>query len=223
MFKLFPEHLPEELEYDIKTLKEEVANMYSHGAGLVIFVAMTPFLVYTAYRSGNHWFLWGAVIFCASLVMLYTASTLYHCAYGVRLRQQMRIFDHISIYFLIAGSYTPFIFTHFKDGRGWAILTTLWAMTLVGTVFKLFYTHKFKVVSTIAYMVMGWMVVLIIKPLVETVPTICFTWIAIGGACYTIGVIFYLWEKLYHNHLIWHLFVLAGSLSHFVAVWYCLG
>ena len=223
MFKFIPKQLPEELEYDIKSIREEMANMYSHGAGLIIFLAMSPFLLHTAYVSGNHWFLIGAAIFCISLVMLYAASTLYHSAYSDALRKKMRIFDHISIYFLIAGSYTPFIFTYFKDTKGWAILITLWGMTFIGTIFKLFYTHKFKVISTVAYMAMGWMVVLIIKPLMETLPSISFAWIAIGGACYTIGVIFYLWEKLYHNHFIWHLFVLAGSISHFMAVYYCLG
>ena len=223
MFRFVPKELPAEVAHDVKSIREEVANMISHGAGVVLFLILSPFLIFWAYKTGNGWYLSGSVVFILSLLMVYSSSTLYHSVYKDDLRKKMRIFDHISIYFLIAGSYTPFIFTHFKDTKGWTILAILWTMTIVGSIFKLFYTHKFKVISTIAYVVMGWMALAIIQPLFETLPTVSFTWIVIGGLSYTIGVIFYLWEKLYHNHFIWHLAVLGGSVSHFLAVYYCVG
>lgn len=221
MFKFIPDQVPDDVAHDIKTIKEELANMLSHGLGIFIFLLLSPLLIYSAYKSGNNWYFIGCMIFCFSLLLVYTSSTLYHSMYKDTLRKKMRIFDHISIYFLIAGSYTPFIFTHFKDSRGWTILGTLWVMTLVGSIFKLFFTHKFRLLSTLAYVVMGWMALFIIQPLMESVSPMCFTWIVIGGVCYTVGVLFYLWEKLYHNHFIWHLFVLGGSVSHFVAVFLC--
>ncbi len=223
MFKHIPTTLPPELEYDIKSIKEENYNMVSHGLGVLLFIGLTPFILHRAYVSENTWYLWGCVIYSITLIMVYTSSTLYHSIYNDTLRQKMRIFDHISIYFLIAGSYTPFIFTHFKDTRGWIILGILWGMTILGSIFKLFFTHKFKLISTLAYIIMGWMAIFIMEPLLSTVSVRCFMWIAIGGAFYTTGVIFYLWEKLYQNHFIWHLFVLGGSISHFIAIWFMLG
>ncbi len=222
MLKFIPKNIPEDVAYDIKTRREELANMLSHGIGIVVFLLMSPLLLYSAYWTNNDWYFSGCIVFCISLLMVYTSSTLYHSMYKHDLRRKMRIFDHISIYFLIAGSYTPFIFTHFKDTKGWTILGILWTMTILGSIFKLFFTHKYRLLSTLAYVVMGWMALFILQPLIQTVPPHCFMWIAIGGACYTLGVVFYLWEKLYHNHLIWHLFVLAGSVSHFFAVYFCL-
>jgi hemolysin III len=221
MFKFVPDHIPEDVAHDIKTIKEELANMISHGLGIFIFLLLSPLLLYSAFNTGNFWYLTGCAIFCTTLLMVYISSTLYHSMYNDSRRKKMRILDHISIYFLIAGSYTPFIFTHFKDYRGWTILGVLWIMTLLGSIFKLFFTHKYRILSTVAYVVMGWMALFIFKPLMLAVSPTCFQWIVIGGAFYTIGVIFYLWERLYHNHFIWHLFVLGGSVSHFLAVYFC--
>ncbi len=222
MFKFIPNHIPEDVAHDIKTIREELANMLSHGLGIFVFLLLSPLLLYSAYFKYNYWYFTGCVIFCVSLLMVYTSSTLYHSMYTDGIRKKMRILDHISIYFLIAGSYTPFIFTHFKDFRGWTILGILWTMTLLGSVFKYFFTHKYKLLSTLVYVVMGWMALFIMKPLMQSVSSTCFQWIVVGGAFYTIGVIFYLWERLYHNHFIWHLFVLGGSISHFLAVYFCL-
>lgn len=219
MIKKPPKTLPIEMEYDIKSIQEEHYNMISHGVGILGFLILSPFLIVYAFSTGNGWYLIGSIIYCISLLMVYTSSTLYHSVYTDPLRKRLRILDHISIYFLIAGSYTPFIFTHFRDPRGWTILVILWGMTLLGSILKLYFTHKYKIVSTVAYIVMGWMAIFIIEPLMITVSSDCFMWIGIGGAFYTTGVIFYLWESLYQNHFIWHLFVLGGSISHFIAIY----
>lgn len=219
MLKIKPTHIPLEIASDVKTLKEELANMYTHGAGIILFLILAPFLLFKANQLVDNYYLIGCSIFSISLLMVYTSSTLYHAAYSIKLRKRLRIIDHVCIYFLIAGSYTPFLLTHFRDETGRNILIGLWTTVLIGSIFKLFFTHRFKIVSTLAYVGMGWTALLIINPLYERVSTPCIVLIGVGGAMYTIGVIFYLWDKLYHNHLIWHLFVLAGSIAHFGAVW----
>jgi len=195
--------------------------MLSHGFGVVLFLVGGPVLIYYVWAAGHDWLLYGTIIFWISLVMLYSASTLYHSSYEAERRRRFRIMDHISIYFLIAGSYTPFIFHYFRDKRGWAILGTLWVMTVLGSIFKLYFTHKYKKASTLVYVIMGWLAILIINPILETLPANAVACILIGGASYTIGVVFYLWNNLFMNHFIWHLFVLGGSISHFLAVYYC--
>ena len=220
--KIVPRELPAEVENDIKSIPEEIANMLSHASGFLFFLISSPFLIYLAHKTGNYYYFVGTILFSITLLMVYASSTLYHSVYQKRLRHRFRVFDHISIYFLIAGSYTPFLLTHFQDTRGWTILIVQWSMVFIGSIFKIFFTHRFKIVSTLVYLIMGWLALFIIKPMIETLPMTSVIWIAMGGFFYTVGVVFYLWEKLRHNHLIWHLFVLAGSVSHFLAVGYCI-
>ncbi len=217
-----PKEIPADIAYDVKTIKEEVASMASHGVAFLIFAMALPFLWVWGYQSGNTWYFVGTIVYGISLLMVYASSTLYHNSYQLKARQRFQIFDHICIYFLIAGSYTPFIVTHLKTTAGWLVLGTLWSMVIVGTFFKLYYTNRFQLFSTLLYLVLGWLVVFIIQPLMDAVSPLCFWWIVVGGLFYTVGVIFYLWEKLPYNHVIWHVFVFGGSLAHFIAVWYCL-
>jgi hemolysin III len=214
-----PQKVPHNLKFDIKSIHEEVANMISHGIGWILVLITSPFLLYKAYYSDIKYAFISCLIYCFCTLMVYTSSTLYHSAYKLSLRRNLRIFDHISIYFLIAGSYTPFIVMFLRNNEGFAVLGFLWAMVLVGGIFKLFFTHKFKVLSTLAYLIMGWMAIFIYKPLHLVIPSDSMLFIKATGAFYTIGTIFYLWKSLKQNHFIWHIFVLLGSIAQFIAVY----
>lgn len=193
--------------------------MISHGIGFVFFLFSSPFLIYKAATSGNENYVFGSVVFCISLLMVYTSSTLYHSVYRLRTKQRLRTLDHISIYFLIAGSYTPFLLVFVRTERGDLVLTILWAMVIIGSAFKLFFTHKFKAISTLAYVSMGAMALLVMEPLQSNLPEISFIFLKAGLLLYFIGVPFYLWIRLRYNHLVWHIFVLAASICHFIGVW----
>ena len=219
LFQFIPDSLPEDHNSEIKSIKEEVWNMVSHGIGVLIFLLGSPFLLYKASKSMDAIGVLGVVLFCFSLILLYTASTIYHSIYKEKLRRKFRVFDHISIYFLIAGSYSPFVLGKIHTKEAYIVLITLWVMTAVGSILKLFFIERFNILSTLIYLIMGWMAVFIYNDLQVNLPEESILWILIGGAFYTTGVFFYLFEKMKFNHFIWHLFVLGGSLSHWVAVW----
>ncbi len=220
-FKI-PKKIPQNLTFDIKSIHEELANQISHAIGLLMAIIGSIYLLSIAYESSIKYAFIACLIYCFTLVMVYTSSTLYHSAYRLSVRRKLRIFDHISIYFLIAGSYTPSILLYLRTDKGWTVLGILWSMVLIGSIFKLFFTHKFKLVSTLAYFIMGWMAIFIYKPLTMVIPLDAMLWIKVGGAFYTSGIVFYLWKRLKQNHFIWHLFVLAGSMAHFVSVYHLL-
>lgn len=220
-FKI-PKTIPENLSFDIKSIHEELANQISHGIGLLLAFFGSIYLLFLAANSTIKYAFVACAVYCFSLVMVYTSSTLYHSAYRLSVRRRLRIFDHISIYFLIAGSYTPAILMYLRTDKGWTVFGILWTMVVIGSIFKLFFTHKFKVISTIAYAVMGWMAIFIYQPLTLVIPLDAMLWIKVGGAFYTSGIVFYLWKSLKQNHFIWHLFVLAGSIAHFVSVYHLL-
>lgn len=217
-----PNKIPEGLEFDIKSIQEEKFNFYSHGISFLGAILATFFLISTLIQNDNQTALIPVSIYCFTLIFAYYASTNYHSKYHLTARRKARIIDHISIYFLIAGSYTPFLMIYVQNQKASFVLIILWLMVLIGSIFKYFFTHKFKVVSTLAYLVMGWMAVFVYTDLVANLPELAMLWIKIGGAFYTFGTIFYLWKKLYQNHFIWHLFVSAGSLAHFIGVYYCI-
>lgn len=199
--------------------KKEKVNAISHGIGWAAAVIASPFLLLTAFELDNSTRILGVLVFCVSLLMVYTSSSLYHMTTGPVKKFRLRILDHVSIYYLIAGTYTPFLvlFLHEK----WALwyLIGLWLISLVGTIFKLYFTHRFNVVSTMAYVAMGWVAVFIVRPIMEVMPDKVLWLIAAGGICYSVGVIFYLWKRLFYHHAIWHVFVMGGSFFHFWAVW----
>lgn len=219
LLNFIPKEVPEDLKYGIKSMEEEIANMISHGIGFIIFTISCPVLFFKAAQQNLENYFFASVIFGISLLMVYTSSTLYHSVFKVNLRKKLRIFDHISIYFLIAGSFTPFVMVTLKSSLAYWVLFVLWTAVLVGSVFKYFFTHKFNLISTLAYVGMGAMALFVIQPLSEVLSPTCFLFLVLGLVSYLLGVPFYLWKKLPYNHFIWHLFVLGGSLSHFVAIY----
>lgn len=201
-----------------QTRNEEIANSLTHGAGLLLAVVGTGVLTHQAWTIGDPWRLATYTVFGLTMILLYGASTLYHTTSIFSERAWTKIFDHISIYYLIAGTYTPVTLVAMRGNGGWTIFTIIWALALAGTVYKLFFTGRFKVISTAIYLFMGWLAVFAMVPLIQSVSGGTFAWILAGGLSYTVGVLFYAWRRLPFGHAIWHLFVLGGTANHFVAV-----
>jgi len=197
---------------------EEIANAVTHGIGAFASVAAGAVLITLAAIHGDVWHVVGASIYVVALVLLFTASTLYHSIPHPRARGRLKIFDHCAIYLLIAGTYTPFTLVGLRGGWGWALFGTIWTLALVGIFFKLFYTGRFRFLSTAIYVAMGWMVIVAAEPLVRNVPEASVYWLVIGGILYTAGAVFHFYDRVRFFHPVWHLFVLAGAVSHFVAV-----
>ena len=153
-----------------------------------------------------------------SAMLVYISSTLYHAFPHPLIKRVLQTFDHVAIYFLIAGSYTPFIMFYFNDFGGRLLLIIAWSITILGTFFKIFFIGKYDFLSTIAYLALGWMIVFVGKRLLTGVPPAVLVWLIIGGLSYTVGIIFYLWKKYKYHHAIWHLFVMFGTTSHFIAI-----
>ncbi len=206
----------------MQSFKEELANSLTHGFGVLLGFIGVPILVSLAVFKGESQHIWAVSIYSVSLLMVYVVSTLYHSFQNQEVKRVLRVIDHISIYFLIAGSYTPFILIYMDGMNGYAILALIWSIALAGTLFKVFFTGKFNILSTISYLGMGWMALFVGKPIFSGIPSEGLIWLVIGGAAYSLGVIFYLWQKLRYHHAIWHLFVLTGSISHYIAVFYSL-
>lgn len=199
--------------------KKEIANTISHGIGLVMALFASPLLLIRAWETGEEIRILSIVIYVFGLLTVYFSSTLYHASKKPRQKVRLRIWDHISIYYLIAGTYTPFIALFWNFWWAPYFLAGLWFLVLIGTVFKLYFTHRFKIISTAAYVIMGWMVLPIAKPVFNLLPSDLLFWLGIGGIFYMIGVVFYLWKKLFYHHAIWHVWVMLGSISHFIAIW----
>lgn len=199
---------------------EEVMNAVTHGIGTLLAVAGLVLLTVLAYLHGDIWHIVSFSIYGTTLVLLYLASTLYHSFTNEKVKRVFKILDHSAIYLLIAGTYTPFTLVPLHGVLGWTVFGVVWGLAVIGIVFKVFFTGRFKLVSTICYLGMGWFIVFAIKPLLATVPALGMSWLFVGGLFYSLGSIFYLWKKIPYNHAIWHLFVLAGSVSHFIAVFF---
>ena len=197
---------------------EEIFNSITHGIGALTSIAGLVLLIVfsSIYGSLNH--IISCTIFGFTLVLLYTASTLYHSFRKPNLKHVLKILDHSSIYALIAGTYTPFMLVTVRGILGWSIFAVVWSLTLIGVIFKIFFVHRFKIFSTIAYLLMGWVIIFAIKPLFLTLQAGGLVLLICGGLAYTLGTVFYAWKKIPFNHAIWHLFVLAGSACHFFAV-----
>jgi hemolysin III len=197
---------------------EEIFNSVTHGIGALVSIAGLVILIIFSKMYGNLSHIISCTIFGISLVLLYTASTLYHSLRKQNLKHVFKILDHSCIYILIAGTYTPFLLVTLRGVVGWSIFALVWSLTVIGVIFKVFFVHRFKIISTIAYILMGWIIILAIKPLLQVLPGGGIALLVCGGLAYTLGTIFYAWEKLPFNHAIWHLFVLTGSAFHFCAV-----
>jgi len=199
-------------------LGEEIANSITHGLGTGLSVAGLTVLVVLAALYGDVWQIVAFSIYGSTLVVLYLASTLYHSFQNPRVKRVFRVMDHAAIFLLIAGTYTPFLLISMRGVRGWTLLAIVWGLALLGIGFKVFFTDRFPVGSTLAYILMGWLGVVAWKEAIARIPAGGLIWIGIGGVAYTVGVIFYAWKRLPYSHAIWHVFVLAGSLCHYLAV-----
>ena len=211
----------------IKTLKnvrpqslgEEIANSISHGLGLIAAIVAAPFLLVAAIHQGSPWTIVGASVFAASMVILYLSSTLYHAAYQPRLKRVFHYFDHIAIYILIAGTYTPFTLGVLRGVTGWIIFGLIWGLAVFGIILKAVAGPKrLPVLSTVLYLGMGWLVVLAARPLLQHMPIAGLWWLLAGGIAYSAGVVAYAATRYRYAHFIWHLFVIAGTMCHFVAI-----
>jgi hemolysin III len=200
------------------TLGEEVAHSVTHGVGLLAAVTGLVVLVILAAATRDPWRITSCSIYATTLVLLYAASTLYHALSSTRARRVFRVLDHSAIFLLIAGTYTPFALVSLRGPWGWTLLGIVWGLAVVGVAVKAVYGTRWPILSTALYIGMGWTVVIALKPLVEHVPPGGLAWLVAGGLAYTGGVVFYAWTRLRYSHAIWHVFVLAGSVCHYIAV-----
>jgi len=206
--------------YSLKsqTLGEEIANSITHGIGAGLSIAALVILVILASRRGDAWRIVSFSIYGASLILLYLSSTLYHSFVNPKIKKIFRIIDHSAIYLLIAGTYTPVTLTLMRGAWGWTLFGLAWGMAIGGIIITVLLLDKLKSLLVLSYVAMGLLVVIAIKPMMQMVPRGMIIWLFIGGACYILGIIFYLWKRLPYHHPIWHLFVLAGSISHFLGI-----
>lgn len=199
----------------------ELINVATHFAGFIFGVIAIPVFVISIQGDDNFTFAdsVGAILYGVGFLMVFGFSSLYHLAKDERQKKKMKTWDHISIYYLIAGSYTPLMIAYADWADAVLMLSIIWGLAFVGTLFKLYFTGRFRLVSTLIYLAMGWMVVFSPQSFKEGLPAEQLKWIAIGGAFYSLGVIFYLVKKIPFNHAIWHVFVLFGAIAHFIAMW----
>jgi hemolysin III len=201
----------------VQSLGEEIANSVTHGIGALAFAAAIPFLILAALPGGVPSIV-GNAVFGASLVLLYVSSTIYHSLARNRAKRVLRVIDHSAIYVLIAGTYTPFTLGVLRGAWGWTLFGVVWALAAAGIALTASLGIRFPKASTAVYIGMGWLIVVAIKPLMQHLPAAGLAWLAAGGLCYTGGAAIYGWGRPRYQHTIWHLFVLAGSVCHWIAV-----
>ncbi len=202
-----------------QTLFEEKLNAISHAVGAVFGIgALVLLIVYNSNKT--HWSLLSIMVYGVSLMGLFIASTLYHAVKEKKLKHKFRVLDHISIYLLIAGTYTPVTLITLSESNGWILFYTVWAIAAFGTLLKLFFTGRFEIFSTVLYLVMGWLIVFDFANLSNAIGSQGVLLLFAGGLAYTLGIIFYVIEKIPYNHVIWHLFVLAGAVFHFLMIFF---
>jgi hemolysin III len=208
-------------EFVLPTPGEEIANTISHGIGLALAIAATPILISAAVRAGSVWRLVGVSLFACAMLSLYFASTLYHALRHDKAKRFFRTLDHGAIFLLIAGTYTPFTLGVLRGPWGWTLLGLIWALAVAGLTMKAVAGTRYRWLSMVLYLSMGWLVVIAAKPVLLRVPLPGILWLLAGGVAYTAGVAFYGAHRLRYHHFVWHLFVLAGTTCHFFAVlWY---
>ena len=200
--------------------KEEALNVYSHGLGFVLSIAGLVLLVFRAVQYGDAWHIVSFSIYGFSMTVLYLASTLFHAAKNPVRRRRLNIFDHASIFILIAGTYTPYLLVTLNGTWGWSLFGVVWGIALVGVVLKIFYTGRYRLASTIMYLLMGWVIIVAIKPLLQNLAPGGLWLLALGGFFYSVGAALYMIQKIPYNHAIFHLFVLLGSACHFFSIYY---
>lgn len=200
----------------------QIANIFTPGLGFILSIPGLVLLVVASSRNADAWRVASCAIYGASLVISYASFTIYHLLkFHPRYGKFSRILDHSTIYLLIAGTYTPFTLVFMRGNWGWTLFTVVWGLALAGIFCKLFFIHRFKILTTLLYLAMGWLLIFAAKPAIALIPPDAFRLLFAGGVAYSSGLIFYAWKKLLFHHAIWHLFVFAGSLLHYLAVlWY---
>ena len=202
--------------------EEEISNSITHGIGVILSIAALVILIVFASLYGNVWHVVSFTLFGATMLLLYTSSTLLHALKPGKAKDFFEIMDHSSIYFFIAGSYTPFLLVAVQSATGWTLFGIVWGLAIAGTIFKSFFVKKFLFTSTLLYVVMGWLIVFVWNDLVAAIHPTSLILLIIGGLLYTVGAIFYIWKLFKHHHAVWHSFVLSATVCHFFAVLYLL-
>lgn len=200
------------------TVGEEIANGVIHGVGAGLSIAGLTVLVVLAALYGDVWRVVSFSIYGAALVMMFTASTLYHSFTSPGVKKVLRVIDHSMIYLLIAGTYTPFMLVTLRGPWGWSLFGIIWGLALAGIVMKIAMIGRHRILSTLTFVLMGWLCLIALKPMIANIPAPGMLWLAGGGLLYTFGVIFYVWRSLPYHHAVWHLFVLGGGMCHFFAI-----
>jgi len=201
----------------VQSKMEEQLNAWTHGIGAALGIAaLVLLIVYT--DSTKPWSLFSVIVYGISIIVLFLASTFYHAVKGEKRKHYFRIVDHVSIYFLIAGTYTPVLLISLTDSLGWPLFWTVWGIAAFGVILKLFFTGRFEIFSTLLYLVMGWLIIFDFSNLSDAIGPNGILWLFAGGLSYTVGIIFYALQKVPYFHVIWHLFVLAGAICHFFMI-----
>lgn len=204
-------------------IKKEIANAITHGIGFITFATLIPILFVKASHYDVNYRIVGLIFFAIGLVAVYASSTIYHAIMNERAKYILRVADHISIYYLIAGTYTALLMQTIPFQKIMWFIIVLWSIVIIGTVKKIFLTGKYDTLSTILYVFMGCMGLFEIRTIMQYTPSIALLFMLLGGLCYLLGVIFYAWKRFTYHHAVWHMFVLAGSIMHFFCIWYTIG
>ncbi len=202
------------------TKPEEIANTITHGIGAILSVAALILLLVFASMEGNPWHIVSVAIYGATMVLMYVSSTLCHGFPKGKMKDLFEIFDHSAIYLFIAGTYTPIMLVPLRGTLGWTLFGIVWGIAILGIVFKVFFVKRFVMLSTLFYILMGWLIILAWGPLTAELPAQGITYLVVGGVLYSIGSIFYVWRSFPFHHMVWHLFVLGGSLFHFFTIFF---
>ncbi|MBC2846730.1 PAQR family membrane homeostasis protein TrhA [Winogradskyella flava] len=202
----------------IQSKREEQLNAISHGIGAALGIAALILLILYSDNKAKPWSLFSVITYGTSIIVLFLASTCYHGVKGEKRKHYFRIVDHISIYVLIAGTYTPVLLILLRDSLGWSLFWVVWGIAAFGVILKLFFTGRFETFSTLLYLVMGWLIVFDYTNTAEALGTGGVFWLMAGGLFYTVGIVFYAIERIPYNHVIWHMFVLAGAICHFFMI-----
>ncbi|MHA7843104.1 MAG: PAQR family membrane homeostasis protein TrhA [Winogradskyella sp.] len=201
-----------------QTKLEEQLNAWSHGIGAALGIVALVLLIVFSNNESKPWSLFSVIVYGISIIVLFLASTLYHAVKGEKRKHYFRIVDHISIYLLIAGTYTPVLLILLRDSHGWTLFWVVWGIAAFGLILKLFFTGRFELFSTLLYLVMGWLIVFDFSNLSDAIGPTGVLWLFAGGLSYTVGIIFYAIQRIPYNHVIWHLFVLGGAICHFFMI-----
>lgn len=205
-----------------KTEKEEFLNTVTHGLGLLIFLSFCPLMLAATTKYGSFAMGFGASVYCFGLLFTYSASTVYHATIKPKLKYYLRVLDHVAIFFLIAGTYTPFIIRYIGLVSGYKYLIAIWVLAFAGVIYKLFFTHGSRFISVLLYLALGWVAIFFYEPMASKMSATVLWLVIAGGGAFSAGSVFYIIKKIPYNHAIWHIFVLAGSVLHFIAVTYAI-